>query len=84
MILKVCAVRDSAMSAYHRPIFVPTLGVAIRSFTDEVQRADSEMSKHPADYELWYIGDYDDEQALFSNGTRECIARARDYIKQVN
>ena len=40
----VCAVKDRAVDAFNRPIYVPTIGVAIRSFTDEVNRKDSEAS----------------------------------------
>lgn len=67
MKLVVVAVRDSAVDAFMRPFFVPTVGVAIRSFRDEVTRAESEMFKHPSDYELFEIGEFDEDIGRFEN-----------------
>ena len=38
MKLIICSVRDSAADAFGRPYFVPSQGVALRAFTDEVNR----------------------------------------------
>ena len=61
--LAVCAVRDVKVGAFARPIFVPSRGVAIRQFQDEVSRAadDNVMFKHPKDFELYFLGVFDDE-----------------------
>lgn len=63
----VVSVRDSAVSAFSRPFFVPSVGAAVRSFTDEVNRSapDNPMFAHPDDYELWYLADFDEESGLF-------------------
>lgn len=63
MKLIACAVRDSAANAFMRPFFVPTTGLAIRSFSDEVNRADKDnaMYQHPEDYELFEVGDFNEE-----------------------
>ena len=42
----ICAVRDSAADVFGRPYFVPTAGVAIRSFTDEVNRQSDDNQFH--------------------------------------
>lgn len=77
----VCAVKDRAVNAYNRPIYVPTVGVAIRSFTDEVNRKDSELQNHPEDYDLYELGQWDDETAIYTplEATR-VIARAQDIV----
>lgn len=62
-VFKICAVRDAAIDAFGQPIFVRHLGEAIRSFTDEVNRSGSVFNAHPSDYELYHIGDYDDDTA---------------------
>lgn len=67
MKLIVCAIADVQMKAFARPFFVPTLGIAIRGFSDEVQRADSEMGKHPTDYSLHELGCFDEETGQFEN-----------------
>lgn len=77
------AVRDSAVLAFNRPFFVPTVAVAVRSFTDEVNRAaeDNQMFRHPDDYELWVVGAFDDESGQFLEEDKRCVARAKD-VKQ--
>lgn len=65
--LQTVAVRDSAIG-YNRPFFTPSLGLAIRSFTDEVNRsaADNPMHAHPDAFELYHLGTFDDETAYIS------------------
>lgn len=67
MKLIMCAVRDRAADAYARPMFVPSVGLAIRSFSDEVNRnaEDNQMNKHADDFDLYELGTYDDETAKF-------------------
>lgn len=73
----IVAVRDSAADVFGRPYFVPTAGVAIRSFTDEVNRQadDNSFSKHPKDFALYEIGVYDDATAMI-----ECHAQPKLLI----
>lgn len=68
MILYVISVKDRAADAYGRPAYVPSLGVGIRSFTDEVNRGDREnqMYNHPDDFDLYDLGTFDDSTGLFS------------------
>jgi len=67
MILRVVSVFDKAAAAYNRPYFVPSLGLAIRSFEDEVKRADPDnpLHNHSSDFELWHIADFDDSIGRF-------------------
>lgn len=67
MIRIVCGVRDAAVVGYMRPIFVVTVGEAMRLFNDEVNRGESEMRKHPADYELYELGLFDEDSGKFEN-----------------
>jgi hypothetical protein len=59
----ICTVYDRAAETYGRPMFVPSIGVAIRSFTDEVNRshADNQLFNHPDDFDLYELGEYDDQ-----------------------
>lgn len=82
--LKVCAVRDSAVNAFLRPFYVPALGAAVRGFTDEVNRSDSEMGKHPEDYELFELGEFNEETATFLMLDKpRSLGRAKDFIVSV-
>jgi len=65
-ILEVLAVRDRAANAYGRPFFVNTIGQAIRSFSDVLNGTeDSEMKRHPGDFDLFSLGQFDDETGQF-------------------
>lgn len=77
MKLVVVAVYDRAVGAYGRPIFVPSVGAALRSFQDEVNRKaeDNSMFNHPEDYELFHLADFDDVEGVF-NGLSEPKALA--------
>lgn len=61
----IVAVRDAAADVFGRPYFVPSVGVAIRTFTDEVNRdaADNMLNRHRKDFALYEIGSYDDSTA---------------------
>jgi hypothetical protein len=65
MKLIICSVRDSAADAFGRPYFVTSQGVALRAFTDEVNREndDNPLHKHRKDFALYELGEYDDNTA---------------------
>jgi hypothetical protein len=68
MKLIICTVKDRAADAYGRPMFVPSTGVAIRSFSDEINRnnADNQLYNHPDDFDLYELGEFDDNSGLFA------------------
>jgi hypothetical protein len=68
MKLTLCTVKDRAADAYGRPMFVPSTGIAIRSFSDEINRAaeDNQMYNHSDDFDLYELGEFDDNTGLFS------------------
>ncbi len=68
MKLVLCTVKDRAADAYGRPMFVPSVGVAIRSFSDEVNRKDpdNQLFNHSDDFDLYELGEFDDNSGLFA------------------
>lgn len=81
MIHIVVAVRDSAVDAYMPPFCVSHAGRAVRAFTDEVNRKDSELGKHPSDFALFEIGVFDDESGRLTplDAPRQ-LSRASDVL----
>lgn len=67
MKLEILAIKDRAADAYGRPMFLPSTGVGIRSFTDEVNKADKDnnLYMHPDDFDLYHLGTFDDLFAKF-------------------
>lgn len=91
MKMQIVATRDIVANLYGQPMFVPTLGQAIRSFGDGCQNtgdANNILAKHPQDFELWHLGEYDDETGRFlvehddSTFERKQIAVGANYRKQ--
>jgi len=68
MKLSLCSVKDRAADAYGRPMFVPSTGVAIRSFSDEINRSapDNQLYNHPDDFDLYEFGEFDDNTGEFN------------------
>jgi len=68
MKLVLCSVKDRAADAYARPMFVPSTGVAIRSFSDEINRQaeDNQFYNHPDDFDLYEFGEFDDNTGQFN------------------
>lgn len=64
--MKIVIIRDIKANCYGNPIFVASLGGAIRSFGDEVNKTDGNpIAQHPSDYELYNAGDFDSETGEF-------------------
>lgn len=83
MNLVMVAVRDSATEMFGRPFFVQNSRVAVRSFTDEVNRTDvqNELNKHAEDFTLFELGTFNDSNGEFSPNIVQLV-RAKDVIKE--
>lgn len=83
MIHSVVSVRDSAAEVFNRPWIVPHRNVAVRDFTDEINRQapDNPVNKHPDDYDLFYLGTFDDSTGLFKlEDIPAVIVRGKDVF----
>lgn len=63
MKLKVFTSYDTKVEAYLQPFFMRTRGEAIRAWTELANNPEHLFSKHPGDYTLFEIGEYDDATA---------------------
>lgn len=66
MILKVFAVYDSKALAYLQPFFSESVGSAIRAFGDAANESGSPIGKHAGDYQLYEIGEFDNNKGLLT------------------
>jgi hypothetical protein len=83
MKMVIVSIMDTAAGAYGRPAFVASEGVAVRQFQDEVNRAseDNQLYKHPDDFQLYYLGTFDDNSGTMDLlGSPKLIARAKDIM----
>lgn len=85
MHLFVVCVKDRAAEVFNRPFFVPHRNVAIRDFTDEVNRAaaDNQLNKHPDDFDLYLLGEFNDNTGEFSISIPQVLVRAKDVLQSV-
>lgn len=82
-ILKVCCVRDAKVDAFTRPVFVPHVGYAVRSFGDEVARkqdATNGLAMHPEDYELFLVGEFDESNGVITPCAAQSLCRGLDFV----
>jgi hypothetical protein len=68
MIKPVICVYDKKAESYSAPFYAQSKGVAIREFADVINKADenSLYYKHPEDFDLYCLGEFDDKTAKFS------------------
>lgn len=64
MKMGIFAVYDSKALRYGAPMFIPTVGEAVRGFADVVNDAQTMISKHPSDYVLYQLGELDDSNGV--------------------
>lgn len=83
MILKVFSVYDSKALAFSAPFFAPTPGAAIRLFSDACNDGQTMWSKHPGDFVLYQIGEFDDGNAeLSSLSPATHLGVGTDYVER--
>lgn len=83
MINHAYTVRDKAVGAFLPIFFVRSRGEAVRSFSDAVNDPGKPFNKHAGDFDLWYLGTFDDATgalALPDGGAPERVAGAIDVL----
>lgn len=81
MVLKVFSIRDSKAEVYNMPFYQKTMGEAERSFRQAAMDEKTTLSKYPEDYDLYYLGEYDDNSGkLIPKDTPEHIMKAVDAL----
>ena len=77
---KLYTVYDEKAEAFLPPFFVPAHGLALRAFKDCVNSKDHQFGKHPSDYTLFYLGDWDDVTCEFDIGTRRSLGNGVEFM----
>lgn len=80
MVHKMFTVYDTAAKAYLPPFFLPRVEMAQRIFADAVNSDSHQFGKHPADYTLFLIAEFDDEHAGVSLQTPEKICTGLEVL----
>lgn len=80
MKLLMFSIFDVVAKIYSQPFFMPTTGQALRAFGDEVNNPQSTINKHPADFRLFKLGDFDDNSGVIVSKNAEFLANAVDFV----
>lgn len=81
MKVRVFSVLDAKVGAFAQPWFSATLGSGIRAFVEAARDPNTTLAKHPADFELWQLGEFDDSTGEFLND-RQNLGNAAALIKE--
>lgn len=85
MITGMYAVRDAKANAFLSPNFFPSRGIAMREFGDAMVSEKSFMFKHPEDFSLWYLGEFNDQSGnVKTQPAPELICNGLDFSPQTS
>lgn len=62
---KMYSIFDQKAAIFHPPLPQRTHGEAERTFASQVMATDSKIGQFPEDYDLYYVGEYDQETGKF-------------------
>lgn len=78
---QVYSILDVKSSVFSQPFFMVSKGVALRNFGDLVNDPQTTISKHPSDFKLYFIGEFDDNSGGLSPLAQpEFICSADDFV----
>jgi len=81
MIQFIYSIHDSKAEAYLPPFYLHNKNMAIRSFRDCVTDEGHTFNRHPEDYSLWEIGEFDDATGEIIYYTpHHALGTGMDYI----
>lgn len=80
--MKILAVHDSKVNAFSQPFFLRTQAEAMRGWIEVVNEPSTQFNKHPEDFNLFLLGDFDEDTGLITPlSAPQAIASAISVIK---
>lgn len=80
MTLEYYAIKDTKV-AFMNPFLQHNKAEAIRSFRSVLADERSEAAKNPRDYELWFVGQWDDATGIMIGGQPQFIENGTEGFK---
>lgn len=79
------SIRDAKAEVYNSPFYQKTHGEAERNFRQLIHDEKSMVAKYPEDYDLYYLGEYDDNTGLIKAlDTPQHVAKAIQFLVPKN
>lgn len=83
--MKLFTVYDSKTESYGKPFCMLTKGEALRGFADVANDPQTQISKYPADFTLFELGDWNDANAEFSiHEAKINLGTANEFKKEIS
>ncbi len=79
---KMFVIYDTKANAYMQPWFLTQEGMALRAFSDCVNDADHNFGRHPEDYTLFKIGEFDDANANVTWTAPKSMGNGIEFVLQ--
>ena len=75
------SVFDSKAGIFNQPMFFISTAEAIRAFTDQVNNKETALYKHPGDYTLFHIAEFNVETGeMVKKQTPHPLGLAQDFL----
>ncbi|AXL14819.1 nonstructural protein [Microviridae sp.] len=79
MKLTIFSIYDEKAQAFITPFALPQAGMAMRTFADCCNNPEHAFGKHPHDYTLFQIGEFDDETAAITP-TKKPLGNGVEFV----
>ncbi|AXH74178.1 MAG: nonstructural protein [Microviridae sp.] len=73
-------VYDEAAHAFLPPFFVPHIDIAKRAFKDCINSDTHQFGKHPDQYTLFHLGEFNDQDAQFQLTDKQSLGNGVEYL----
>lgn len=84
MIHGIFTVFDSKANAFLLPFFSQNERVAVRQFTTTCRSDGHPFNDNPADYTLYYLGDFDDTSGLIQNSQKKAVLTGPEALASIS
>lgn len=82
MILKAFALYDSKTGAFGVPFFMHHVGAAVRAVSELALDRSTTVGRHPSDFVLYMLGEYDDATGVMSASAPQNLGLAASFLPQ--
>lgn len=78
MKINMYVIYDTKAKFYNKPFYMQNDSIAIRAFTDLVNDTQTDVNKHPTDFQLYSVGTYEDTTAIIESHPPIHMANAHE------
>lgn len=80
--LKVYSIKDTKGSFYE-PMLAQNDALAVRNVRGVVNSGKGLLAQYPEDFELWFIGEFDEVTGILVPGDLKCVVRLNALVNNV-